>query len=71
MDQIAIWDTTANELPENEQQLFWADKLSSICEYLTMETRIKNVAQLLPMMEAICDRYNQTRVCVQEKNKDA
>ena len=71
MDQISVWDMTANELPEKEKQLFWADKLSSICEYLTMETRIKNVAQLLPMMEAICDRYSQARVHVQETEKDA
>ena len=71
MDQIAVWDMTAENLPETEKQLFWADKLSSVCEYLTMETRIRNVTRLLPLMEAICDRYNKSRIHAQETEKDA
>ena len=71
MDQIAVWDMTAENLPETEKQLFWADKLSSVCEYLTMETRIRNVTKLLLMVEAICDRYNKSRIHAQETEKDA
>jgi hypothetical protein len=71
MNQIEIWEGIAEDLSLEKKQLFWADKMCSICEYMTMETRIKNIAQLLPMMEDVCDRYNKARVVTQETEKNA
>ena len=61
MTQIEVWEQTANELSGNDLILFWADKMATVCEYITLETRVRSIATLFPLMEAVCDRYNSSR----------
>lgn len=61
MTQIEVWEQTCSELDGIDLVLFWADKMSTMCEYISMETRVKSLATLFPLMEEVCDRYNSSR----------
>ena len=47
MTQIEVWEQTANELSGNDLILFWADKMATVCEYITIETRVRSIVTLL------------------------
>ena len=66
MTQIEVWDQTSKDLEGDKLVLFWADKMCAICEYVSMETRIKNLPHLFPLMEKVCDRYSSARTKVKE-----
>lgn len=66
MTQIEVWEQTASELSGNDLILFWADKMATVCEYITMETRVSSIATLFPLMEEVCDRYNSSRTRIKE-----
>ncbi len=66
MTQIDVWEQTASELDVVDRVLFWADKMSTMCEYLNMETRVKSLQTLFPLMEEVCGKYNEARINIKK-----
>ena len=66
MTQIDVWEQTASELDVVDRVLFWADKMSTMCEYLNMETRVKSLQTLFSLMEEVCGKYNEARINIKK-----
>ena len=65
MTQIEVWEQTAGDLEGIDLVLFWADKMSTMCEYISLETRVKSLATLFPLMEQVCDKYDSCRTKIE------
>ena len=63
MTQIEVWDQTVEEtgITGMDLVIYWADRLSSLCEYMNVESRIGNMITLFPLMEKVSDRYSEAR----------
>ena len=66
MTQIQVWEQLAENLDGEDLVFYWADKMATICEYLTLDTRVGSISTLFPLMEEVCDRYNSSRERIKE-----